>query len=141
MKTSLIHIGGREIGQGKPCFIVAEVSANHHQKYDEAVAKIKAAKEAGADAVKLQTYTPDTITIDSNKEWFLVGGKDNPDDWKGKTLYELYQTAYTPWDWQPKLKKIADEIGIFYFQHPLMRRQLICLNQWMSLATKLRHTK
>ncbi len=118
MKTSLIHIGGREIGQGKPCFIVAEVSANHHQKYDEAVAMIKAAKEAGADAVKLQTYTPDTITIDSNKEWFLVGGKDNPDDWKGKTLYELYQTAYTPWDWQPKLKKIADEIGIFLFSTP-----------------------
>ena len=112
------HIGNRIIGVGHPCFIVAELSGNHHQNYEEAVKLIYVAKEAGADAVKLQTYTPDTITIDSPKEWFIVAGKDNPDGWKGKTLYELYQTAYTPWEWQPKLKKIADEIGIMLFSSP-----------------------
>lgn len=114
----MICIGNRKIGQGHPCFIVAEISANHHQKYEEAVALVKAAKDAGADAVKLQTYTPDTITIDSDKKWFRVGGDDNPDSWKGKTLYELYQTAYTPWDWQPKLKKLADDLGIILFSSP-----------------------
>ena len=78
---NFITIGGRRVGTGYPAFIVAELSGNHHQKFDEARAMIRAAKEAGADAVKLQTYTPDTITIDSHKEWFLVGGKDNPDNW------------------------------------------------------------
>lgn len=113
-----IIIANRKIGSGQPCFIIAELSANHHQNYDEAVALVKAAKEAGADAVKLQTYTPDTITMNSKKEWFMVAGKDNPDIWKGKSLYELYQTAYTPWEWQPKLKKLADDIGIPLFSSP-----------------------
>lgn len=111
-------IGKRTIGSGHPCFIVAEISANHHQKYEEAVELIKSAKEAGADAVKLQTYTPDTMTIDSDKEWFRVGGSKNPDTWRGKTLYELYKTAYTPWEWQPKLKKIANNLGLILFSTP-----------------------
>ncbi len=110
-----MNIGNRVIGPDNPCFIVAEISGNHHQNYDEAVALIRAAKEAGADAVKLQTYTPDTITLNSDKLWFQVGGEDNPDLWKGKTLYQLYQTAYTPWEWQPKLKKLAEELGIILF--------------------------
>ncbi|MDO8429800.1 MAG: pseudaminic acid synthase [bacterium] len=113
-----MKIGDKNIGLGNPCFVVAEVSGNHHQKYEEAVALVKAAKEAGADAIKLQTYTPDTMTLNSTKEWFLVGGKDNPELWKGKNLYELYQTAYTPWTWQPKLKKLADELGIILFSTP-----------------------
>lgn len=113
-----IKIANRKIGGNNPVFVVAELSANHHQKYEEAVELVKAAKKAGADAVKLQTYTPDTITLNSDKEWFRVGGKDNPDDWQGKTLYQLYQTAYTPWDWQPKLKKMADELGILLFSSP-----------------------
>ncbi len=113
-----MKIGDRKIGHGHPCFIVAELSGNHHQKYEEAAALVKAAKEAGADAVKLQTYTPDTITLNSDKKWFRVGGDDNPENWKGKTLYELYQTAYTPWEWQPKLKKLADELGILLFSTP-----------------------
>lgn len=111
-------IGEKKIGTKNPCFVVAELSGNHHQNYDEAVALVRAAKEAGADAVKLQTYTADTITLRSDKEWFRVGGKDNPEGWKGKTLYELYTEASTPWEWQPKLKELADEIGIMLFSSP-----------------------
>lgn len=113
-----ITIGKHKIGPGQPCFIIAELSANHHQNYDEAVTLVKAAKEAGADAIKLQTYTPDTITMNSRREWFMVAGKDNPDIWKGKSLYELYQTAYTPWEWQPKLKALADSLDIPLFSSP-----------------------
>lgn len=113
-----IQIGERKIGEGNPCFIIAELSGNHHQKYEEAVELIKQAKAAGADAVKLQTYTPDTITLKARNQWFLVGGKDQPEEWKGKSLWDLYQTAYTPWEWQPKLKKVADELGIILFSSP-----------------------
>lgn len=113
-----IQISKRLIGEGAPCFIVAEISGNHHQKYEEAVALMRAAKEAGADAVKIQTYTPDTITLNSDKEWFRMEGEENPENWKGKTLYQLYQETYTPWEWQPKLKRIADELGIILFSTP-----------------------
>lgn len=113
-----IHIGKRKIGAGHPAFIVAELSANHGQSFEKAVKLVQAAAEAGADAVKLQTYTPDTMTMNSRKEWFLVGGKDNPGSWQGKTLYELYQEAYTPWEWHPKLKAVADDLGIILFSTP-----------------------
>lgn len=112
------RIQNRKIGTGNSCFVVAEISGNHHQKYEEAVELVRAAAEAGADAVKLQTYTADTMTLNSDKEWFLVGGKDNPESWKGRTLYQLYETAYTPWEWQPKLKKLADDLGIILFSTP-----------------------
>ena len=108
-------IGNREIGEGNPAFIIAEISGNHHQKYEEAAELVKVAAESGADAVKLQTYTADTITLNSDKEWFVVGGKDQPDDWKKKVLWNLYQQAYTPWDWQPKIKELADSLGIILF--------------------------
>lgn len=117
-KYSSIKIGSKKIGLGHPCFIVAELSGNHHQKFGEAVELIKAAAKVGADAVKLQTYTPDTITLNSNKKWFRVGGKDNPVSWKNKTLYQLYTKAYTPWQWQPKLKKIAEDMGLIFFSTP-----------------------
>lgn len=113
-----MYIGEKEIGAGKPCFIVAEVSGNHNQSFERAVEIIKAVAQAGADAVKLQTYTADTITINSDKPWFRVGEGDKPDFWKGKTLYELYEIAYTPWEWQPKLKKIAEELGLIFFSTP-----------------------
>jgi len=106
-----IEIGQKEFGDNSQTLIIAELSANHNQKYDLAVKTIKAMKEAGADAVKLQTYTPDTITIDCDNEYFQI--KEGL--WKGKTLYELYQKAYTPWEWQPKLKKIAEDLGLIYF--------------------------
>lgn len=110
-----IIVDGKKISKDSPAYIIAEMSANHLMDYDRAKQIIKAAKEAGADAVKLQTYTPDTITLDCDAECFRTtkGGL-----WEGTTLYKLYQTAYTPWEWQPGLKKYADEIGITCFSTP-----------------------
>ena len=109
---NFILIKNRKIGKGYSVFIVAELSANHLQKFDNAVKLIKAAKEAGADAVKLQTYTPDTITIDCDNEYFQI---KQGTLWDGKTLYQLYKEAYTPWEWQPKLKEIAQREGLICF--------------------------
>lgn len=95
-------------------FIIAELSANHNGSLHTAIKTIKAAKRAGADAIKLQTYTPDTITIDSNKEDFIIKGTI----WEGEKLYDLYQKAYTPWEWHPKLFKIAKEEGLICFSSP-----------------------
>jgi pseudaminic acid synthase len=105
----------RTLGQSKPAFIVAEMSANHHQNFDKAIEIIDAAAEAKADAIKVQTYTPDTITLDCNSEPFQV--KVNK-AWKGQTLYSLYEKACTPWEWQPKLKKHAESQGLFFFSAP-----------------------
>lgn len=105
----------RLIGPAEPVFIVAEISANHHQRFKEAEELIRQAAAAGADAVKFQTYTPDTMTIDSNQKYFVVGGKKNPASWQKKTLYQIYKKAYTPWEWQRKLKKLADQLGIIFF--------------------------
>jgi pseudaminic acid synthase len=110
-----IDIGTRKIGPGNPVWIIAELSANHNQDFDQAVQLIKAAKEAGADAVKLQTYTPDTMTIDCDSKYFRIG---KGTVWEGKNLYELYEEAYTPWEWQPKLKKIANDLGMDLFSTP-----------------------
>jgi len=107
--------GERKIGPGNSVFIVAEMSGNHHHSYKQALKIIDAATEAGADAIKLQTYTPDTITIDSDKKYFQV--KVN-DAWAGQTLYQLYQKAYTPWEWQPKLKEYAESKGLALFSTP-----------------------
>lgn len=109
-----IFINNREIGNNCPSYIVAELSANHHQKFENAVKLIKAAKKSGADAVKLQTYTPETITIACKNDFFRIKGTI----WEGKYLFDLYKEAYTPWEWQPKLKKIADDIGIDLFSTP-----------------------
>jgi len=87
-------------------FIIAELSANHNHDFDIAVRSLHAMKEAGADAVKLQTYTADTITMNCDNEHFQIRQGTS---WDGKTLYELYEEAYTPWEWQPKLKQLADE--------------------------------
>ena len=116
MKT--FKIGEREVGGENPTFIIAEVSCNHQQNYEQAEAIVRAAAKAGADAVKLQTYTPDTMTLNSNKKWFRVDGETNPDNWKGKTFYDLYKEAYTPWEWHPKLKKLANELGLIFFSTP-----------------------
>ncbi len=113
--TDEIVINGRKIGTGRPTYVIAELSANHCQDYGKAVKMIEAAKAAGADAVKLQTYTPDTMTVDSNAADFL---HDRDSLWAGKSLYQLYQTAYTPWDWQPELKKLAASLDIDLFSSP-----------------------
>ncbi|MBI2339370.1 MAG: pseudaminic acid synthase [Deltaproteobacteria bacterium] len=113
--SPFIEIQGRKIGTGRPAYIVAEISANHNQSYETAVKMVHAAKEAGADAVKLQTYTPDTMTIDCDNAHFQIGAGNN---WAGQTLYQLYSKAYTPWDWQPRLKRLADQLGLHCFSSP-----------------------
>jgi pseudaminic acid synthase len=115
LEKPFIEISRRRIGSGYPAYIIAELSANHHQQFDGAVKLVKAAKEAGVDAVKLQTYTPDTISIDCRNKYFRIG---KGTIWEGRNLYELYSEAYTPWDWQPKLKKIVEEMGMSLFSSP-----------------------
>ena len=107
-----LKIDNKKIGENRPVFIVAELSANHLQKFDNAVKLIRAAKEAGIDAVKFQTYTPDTMTIDCDNEYFQI---KQGTIWDGKTFYQLYKEAYTPWEWQPKLKEIAENEGLICF--------------------------
>jgi pseudaminic acid synthase len=107
--------GEREIGKGKPVFIIAEMSGNHNQSFKRAKKLIDVAAEAGVDAIKLQTYTADTMTINCNKEDFQV--KVNK-AWKGRNLYNLYEWAHTPWEWQPKLKKYAESKGLIFFSTP-----------------------
>ncbi|MDO4285764.1 MAG: pseudaminic acid synthase [Eubacteriales bacterium] len=110
-----IQIGSHTISQTSPVFIVAEMSANHLQDYDRAVAILHAAKEAGADAIKLQTYTPDTITLQSDTACFQITGGTI---WDGTTLYKLYQEAYTPWEWHPRLMEEAKKLGLVCFSSP-----------------------
>ena len=110
-----IRIGNHIIGEDAPVFIVAEMSANHNMDFDRAVAIMQAAKDAGADAIKIQTYTADTITLDSDAPCFQI---TQGTLWDGTTLYELYKTAYTPWEWQPKLKEIAQGMGLEFFSSP-----------------------
>ena len=110
--TNYIHIGKRIIGTGRPVYIVAELSANHNQDFDQAVKLIHAAKEAGVDAVKVQTFTADTMTLKSDKEYFKIK-EGTP--WSGRTLYDLYREASMPWEWQPKLKIIANDLGLDFF--------------------------
>jgi len=111
--TASIRIRGRAIGPGHPAYIVAELSGNHNQSFALAARTVEAACRAGVDAVKLQTYTPDTLTIDCDNKWFRVGGTNRA--WRGQTLYELYGKAYTPWEWQPKLQQIAKRHGVHLF--------------------------
>lgn len=108
------EINSRSIGPDDPVYIIAEMSANHSHDFNKAVKILKAAKEAGADAVKLQTYTPDTLTIDCHNEYFQIKGTP----WDGHTLYDLYSEAYTPWEWQPTLKRIANDLGMDLFSTP-----------------------
>lgn len=110
-----IRIGEHIISENSPTFIIAEMSANHLMDFDRAVAIMKAAKEAGADAIKIQTYTPDTITLDCDDPCFQI---TQGTIWDGTTLHKLYQTAYTPWEWQPKLQEIAKELGLVFFSSP-----------------------
>jgi pseudaminic acid synthase len=113
-----ITIGSRIIGEGRPTFIVAEISSNHKQDFELAKRLVHAAKDAGADAIKLQTFRPDTITLDSDKPWFWVDGENNPDTWKKQTFFQLYTKAYTPWEWHEPLQKLAHELGLEFFATP-----------------------
>lgn len=109
-----MKIGKFDINNTSGVFIIAELSANHNGSITTAIETIKAAKRAGADCIKLQTYTADTITIDSAKEDFLIKGTI----WEGKNLYQLYQEAYTPWEWHETLFKVAEKEGLICFSSP-----------------------
>lgn len=109
-----MKIGNREIGNGHPTYIIAEMSANHAGDIERAKEIIHAAKEAGADCIKIQTYTPDTITIDCDLPYFHI----SDGTWSGENLYQLYQKAFTPWEWQRELKEEADKLQIDFFSSP-----------------------
>lgn len=110
-----MKIGTFEINENSPCFIIAELSANHGHDIEIAKKTIKAAKECGADAIKLQTYTADTLTIDCDNEYFQI---NQGTLWDGTTLYKLYQEAHTPWEWQKELKEYAESLGFICFSTP-----------------------
>ncbi len=110
-----MQIANRTIGEEQPVFIIAELSANHNGSLEVAIETIRAAKRAGADAIKLQTYTADTLTIDCDNEYFQI---NQGTLWDGKTLYNLYKEAYTPWEWHEQLFKIAEEEGLICFSSP-----------------------
>ncbi len=107
--------GKRKIGPGEPTFIIAEMSGNHNHSFARAKKIIDASIRAGADAIKLQTYTADTLTMDSNNKYFQV---KTGNSWNGETLYSLYKQAYTPWEWQKKLKEYAEKKGVMVFSTP-----------------------
>jgi pseudaminic acid synthase len=109
-----MRIHNFEINTSSPVFIIAELSANHNGSLETALETVRAAKRAGADCIKLQTYTADTITIDSNKDDFIINGTI----WEGKNLYKLYQEAYTPWEWHAEIFKVAREEGLICFSSP-----------------------
>ncbi len=109
-----MFISKKKIFYDTPVFIIAELSANHQGSLETALETVRAAKRAGADCIKLQTYTPDTITINSNKEDFLIKGTI----WEGRNLYELYQEAYTPWEWHKALFDEAEKQGLICFSSP-----------------------
>lgn len=115
-------------------FVIAELSANHGHNFELAAKTVRAAKAAGADAIKIQTYTADTITIDCDNPCFRI----NQDTlWDGTTLYKLYREAYTPWEWQPELKRIAEEEGLVFFSSPFDKTAVDFLEEMNVPAYKI----
>lgn len=128
-----MKIGNFTIDDKSPVFIIAELSANHNGSLENALATIKAAKRAGADCIKLQTYTADTITLDSDKEDFVIKGTI----WDGKKLHSLYQEAYTPWEWHEQIYKVAQEEGLICFSSPFDKTAVDLLESLDSPAYKI----
>ncbi|MGE8033526.1 pseudaminic acid synthase [Lysinibacillus sp. NPDC093692] len=112
----MIKIGHKEIGRHTKPFIIAEMSGNHNQSLERALHLVELAAEAGVDALKLQTYTPDTITLDVHTGEFFI--QDNINIWKGNSLYNLYKEAYTPWEWHQEIFNKAKELGLLAFSSP-----------------------
>jgi N-acetylneuraminate synthase len=112
----MIKIANRLIGLGQPPFIIAEMSGNHNQSLERALAIVDAAAEAGAHAIKLQTYTADTMTIEAHSGAFTIGDKDSL--WAGRNLYDLYKEAHTPWEWHAPIMARAKERGLIAFSTP-----------------------
>lgn len=112
----MIRIGNQEIGRHTKPFIIAEMSGNHNQSLERALHLVELAADAGVNALKLQTYTPDTITLDVHTDEFFISSKTNL--WKGQSLYNLYKEAYTPWEWHEAIFHRAKELGLLAFSSP-----------------------
>lgn len=129
-----VSIGKTRISEKSRTYIIAEMSANHLGDYDRAKKIIEAVKAAGADAIKLQTYTADTITIDCDSDIFQA---DKGGLWEGNTLYHLYQKAYTPWEWQPSLKEYAESLGLDCFSSPFDFKAVDFMQEMQMPAFKI----
>ena len=128
------NVGSHVIGEKQPVFIIAELSANHLKNFDIVVNTVNAIKDSGADAIKLQTYSPDTITIDADNDYFKIGRGSL---WSGKTLYQLYEEAYMPWQWQPKIKVLANKLGLECFSSPFDKTSVDFLEEMGVPAYKI----
>lgn len=134
MNKTSIKIKDKIISESSETFIIAELSANHNQDYNIAIKTIDEIKNSGADAVKLQTYTPDTITIDCNNKYFQI---KQDTIWDGDNFYSLYKKAYTPWEWQPKLKNYAESLGLICFSSPFDKTSVDFLEEMDVPAYKV----
>ncbi len=134
MSVHGFRINQKSVGAGLPAYVIAELSANHNQAFETAVRLIQEAKAAGADAVKLQTFTPDTITLRSDLEQFRIGGGTA---WDGRTLHGLYSEASMPWEWQPRLKQAANDLGMDLFSTPFDESAVDFLEKMNVPAYKL----
>lgn len=133
MSLPAIHIENRRIAADEPPYVIAEISANHNGKLETALKIIEEAKKAGANAVKLQTYTADTITLNSDAEEFRIRGGI----WDGKTLYQLYQEAHLPWEWHEPLFDYAHKLGITIFSSPFDNSAVDLLENLNAPAYKI----
>lgn len=131
--SNVITISDRNIGLNEPPYVIAEISANHNSDLSRALQLIDVAAEAGADAVKIQTYRPETITMDADTPDFLI----NEGLWAGQTLYELYEWAHTPWDWHKQLFKHAEKLGITLFSSPFDQTAVDLLSDLQTPAYKI----